>query len=215
MDEEPIVIFGPNNMGLATMGNNVRNIAKGLISGAVNSNYFNDLWKNRNKASNYSVMSMAPGKGGAIVGFAIVSRKNPYFHKIELIGAKPGGGIGKRLMEQIKENSKKAGAIAIELNSIGGAEGFYEKLGFKTIGKTMTSRGTVNTYQMFSNLRGPATFTLGKRTSPKKPTTQRRVRRTPTTRTRTTVGVRRKRSPSPVTASPVARSQARRVRQKK
>jgi len=202
-------------MGLATMNNSVKNIAKGLISGAVNSKYFNDLWKTRNKASNYSVMSMDPATTGAIVGFAIVSRKNPYFHKIELIGTKPGGGIGKRLMEQIEENSKKAGAMAIELNSIDGAEGFYKKLGFKSIGKTMTSRGAVNTYQMFSNIRGPATFALGKRTSPKKPTTQRRVRRTPTTRTRTTVGVRRKRSPSPVAASPVARSQSRRVRQKK
>jgi hypothetical protein len=122
-------------------------------------------------------------------------------------------------MEQIKENSKKAGAIAIELNSIDGAEGFYEKLGFKTIGKTMSRNGTINTHQMFLNLREPAAFTLGKRTSPKKPTPQRRTRRTPTTRTRTTVGVRRKRSPSPVAvavaASPATRSQSRRVRQKK
>ena len=112
--EEPIVIFGPNNMGLATMGNNVKTTAKGFINEAVNKSYFNDLWNTRNKASNYSVMSMDPAKRGAIVGFAIVSRKNPHFHKIELIGAQKGGRVGTRLMEQIKENSKKAGAIAIE-----------------------------------------------------------------------------------------------------
>jgi ribosomal protein S18 acetylase RimI-like enzyme len=220
MAEEPIVIFGPNNMGLATMNNSVKNVAKGFISGAVNSNYFNDLWKTRNKASNYTVMSMDPATNGAVVGFAIVSRKDPDFHKIELIGTKPGGGIGKRLVEQIKQNSLRAGALAVELNSVTTAKGFYEKLGFIRLKNKYMNNGTINTHQMLARLNRPS-FTIGKMNSPKKTTTQRtRTRRTPAatrtrTRTRTTVGVRRKRSPSPVAASPATRSQSRRVRQKK
>jgi ribosomal protein S18 acetylase RimI-like enzyme len=218
MAEEPIEIFGPYNMGLATMNNSVKNVAKGFISGAVNSNYFNDLWKTRNKASNYTVMSMDPAKNGAIVGFAIVSRKDPHFHKIELIGTKPGGGVGKRLVEQIKKNSLQAGALAVELNSVTTAKGFYEKLGFIRLKNKYMNNGTINTHQMLARLNRPS-FTIGKMNSPKKPTTQRtRTRRTPAaaaTRTRTTVGVRRKRSPSPVAASPATRSQSRRVRQKK
>ena len=206
-----IVIFGPNNMGLATMGNNSKETAKSFIGEAVNDGYFNDLWKTRNKRSNYSVM----GKNGSIVGFAILSRKDPHFHKIELIGTKPGGGIGRRLVNQIKENSLKDGALAIELNSVTTARGFYEKLGFIRLRNKFASNGTLNTHHMISRL-GQPSFTIGKMNSPKKTTTQRR-RRTPSTaatRTRTTVGVRRKRSPSPVAVA-TTRTPTRRVRQKK
>ena len=208
--EEPIEIFGPNNMGLATMNNSARNVVKQFINGTVNKNYFNDLWNTRNKSSNYVAMSMDPAKNGAIVGFAIVSRKDPHFHKIELIGAQKGGRVGTRLVNQIKRNSLQAGALAVELNSVSTARGFYEKLGFIRLRNKLNKNGTLNTHHMIARLNRPS-FTIGKMNSPKKPTTQRR-RRTPaaaTTRTRTTVGVRRRRSsPSPATPT-------RRVRQKK
>ena len=201
--EEPIEIFGPNNMGLATMNNSSRNVVKKFVNGAVNSNYFNDLWNTRNKSSNYIAMSMDPNKNGAIVGFAIVSRKDPHFHKIELIGAQKGGRVGTRLVNQIKKNSLQAGALAVELNSVSTARGFYEKLGFIRLRNKFNSNGTLNTHQMIARLNRPS-FTLGKKTSPVK--TQGRVR-TRTRRTPTaTVGVRRRRSPT---------TQTRRVRQKK
>ena len=202
--EEPIEIFGPNNMGLATMNNSSRNVVKKFVNGAVNGNYFNDLWKTRNASSNYVAMSMDPGKNGAIVGFAIVSRKDPHFHKIELIGAQKGGRVGTRLVEQIKKNSLQAGALAVELNSVSTARGFYEKLGFIRLRNKFNKNGTLNTHQMIARLNRPS-FTLGKKTTPNKP--QGRVRtRARARRTTTTVGVTRRRSPT---------TQTRRVRQKK
>jgi hypothetical protein len=198
MNEENIAVLGPGGFG--TMHNTMKNNAFQIIGGKVLASYFNDLWVSRNKNSNYMVIN---DKGG-LAGYAILNRLNPYFTKVELIGSRKQG-VGTKIMQAVKNNAKAAGSFAIELNAIDGAEGFYKKLGFKTIGKTMTNRGTINTHQMILNLREPVAFTLGKRTSPKKPTPQRRTRRTPATRrtptattTTATVGVRRRRSsPTP------------------
>ena len=160
------------------MNNKVKPNIKKYIESSVDDNYFENLWKSRNKNSNY----VAVDEDGKVVGFVIMSRKNPYFHKIELIGAKQGARVGSSLVSQIIDNSRNSGALALELNAIPSAKGFYEKLGFKTFG-TKLANGNINTHTMILNLQG--SFTLGKKPTPvpvlQKPrtrrTTQRRVGR--------------------------------------
>jgi hypothetical protein len=199
--ENNIAVLGPGGIN-GTMHNSMRNNAYKIIGERVNDNYFKNLWASRNKNSNYMVIN---DKGG-LAGFAILNRLNPYFTKVELIGSKQKG-VGTKIMQTIKNNAKAAGSFAIELNAIPSAKGFYEKLGFKTVGTTMGRSGSINTNQMILNLREPVAFTLGKKTSPKKPATQRRTRTRRAAATKTTAGVRRRR---PTTETPT-----RRVRQKK
>ncbi|KAJ9120043.1 hypothetical protein QFC22_002940 [Naganishia vaughanmartiniae] len=54
-----------------------------------------------------------------------------------------GQGIGRRLMEDIKSRATQNG-MNIILNAVSGASGFYEKLGFKVVGKpVMLADGTI------------------------------------------------------------------------
>jgi len=107
-----------------------RRAAKRLVSyetEAVNPKYFDQLWKNRNRNGNYSIWN----KNGLFSGFAFVDkRKKPRHWKIDLIGAKQGQGIGKHLLNEIKQNAKKAGVQFLNLNSVNTAVGFYVKQGF-------------------------------------------------------------------------------------
>lgn len=118
-------IIGP---GGAT-NNSVKNRAAKLSTG-IGANYFNHEWKRRNQKRNYSVVN-AKGK---MVGFALIEVKKPTM-KIHLIATKPGRGIGKVLMERIIRDAKRSRYQVVFFDAVPSAVGFYQKLGFATIGK--------------------------------------------------------------------------------
>ena len=99
--------------------------AKRLVSPhSVAPGYFDQLWRSRNKGGNYTIW-----KNGNFSGFAFVNKK-PREWKIDLIGSKPGQGIGTRLLNEIKRNALSARVQFLNLNSVNTAVGFYKKSGF-------------------------------------------------------------------------------------
>jgi GNAT superfamily N-acetyltransferase len=107
-----------------------RRMAKRLVSygGGVRPQYFDHLWKNRDKNGNYTIWNW---KNGRFSGFAFVDKhKKPRHWKIELIGANQGHGIGRTLLNEIKRNAVQAGVQFLNLNSVNTAVGFYVKQGF-------------------------------------------------------------------------------------
>jgi len=100
------------NLGLSWVGNKL---------GRVYSN---------NKYGNYVVLN----KNSKVIGYSLIRNMNPSL-EIVAIGTNRstrGTGIGKSLMNRIKNNYKTAGYRRIFLNSILPAMGFYNKMGFAT-----------------------------------------------------------------------------------
>ena len=117
---------GPN----AFKKNITRRAAKRLVTYGtvvpVRPQYFDQLWQNRNRNGNYSIW-----ENGKFAGFAFVNKRTkPREWKIDLIGAKQGQGIGRRLLNEIKSNAVKARVQFLNLNSVNTAVGFYVKQGF-------------------------------------------------------------------------------------
>jgi GNAT superfamily N-acetyltransferase len=50
--------------------------------------------------------------------------------------AAQGGGIGRRLMDELLRVCRASGATALEVDADPNAEGIYERLGFRTIGRS-------------------------------------------------------------------------------
>ena len=131
---------------------------------AVRPQYFDELWKHRNKNGNYSIW-----ENGRFAGFAFVDkRKKPRHWKIDLIGAQQGQGIGRRLLNEIKRNAVKAGVQFLNLNSVNTAVGFYVKQGFtknfKRDGCTRMYCSTQRNKTLSMNLRprkAPTSFSVG------------------------------------------------------
>lgn len=149
-----------------------RREAKELVSVSVNPEYFDQLWQNRNRSGNYSIW-----ENRRFAGFALVDKhKKPRHWKIELIGAKQGQGIGRRLLNEIKRNAVKARVQFLNLNSVNTAVGFYVKQGFtknfKKEGCTRMYCSTQRNRTLSMNLRprkAPTSFSVRPRTFPVKP----------------------------------------------
>lgn len=116
-------ISGPGN---GAINNSMRNNAKKLVENTVLNTYFNNAWNNRNKNHNYAIWN----ENGRMSGFAFVHNRGDKWY-VSLIGARPGQGIGTRLMTRIIENAKNRGVKKIKLDSVTNAFKFYTKLGFK------------------------------------------------------------------------------------
>jgi hypothetical protein len=120
-----IAILGP---GGGVLNKSMKKTSRKLVKSTVSKNYFKHIWNHRSKNYNYSVLN----EKGNMVGFALLKNKNKNL-EISLIGTTPGKGIGKLLIEQIKENTmNKNKHNRITLNSVPTAKAFYEKLNFKT-----------------------------------------------------------------------------------
>ena len=121
-----IAIIGP---GDGALNKSMKKPARKLVKKTVNKNYFKHTWAHRSKNYNYAAFNSEKGN---MVGFALLKNKNKNL-EISLIGATPGKGIGKLLIEKIKENAyNNANKNRITLNSVPTARKFYEKLNFKT-----------------------------------------------------------------------------------
>ena len=74
---------------------------------------------------------------GKLVGFALLNknhRNQKGDMRIRLIGANKGQGIGRILMERIIKNARNRGLATVTLETIPEARGFYNKMGFRSIG---------------------------------------------------------------------------------
>jgi ribosomal protein S18 acetylase RimI-like enzyme len=75
-------------------------------------------------------------KGKTIVGYALLDTKDGYL-ELELICVGPEGramkGIGKQLMEETERIAKEYKLPEVRLDAQLQAEGFYTKLGYRTI----------------------------------------------------------------------------------
>jgi N-acetylglutamate synthase-like GNAT family acetyltransferase len=117
-----VAILGPGN---AIYNNTLKSSAQQLVNGTVLASYFENIWKERNKSLNYSVIN----QDGQLVGFALLKRDGKTL-EVSLIGTKPKRGFGKLLMEQIISNAKNSGINKIVLDSVSDAFLFYHKMGF-------------------------------------------------------------------------------------
>lgn len=117
-----VAILGPGN---AIYNNSLKMSAKQLVDGTVLGTYFQNIWNERNKSLNYSLIN----QDGELVGFALLKRNGKTL-EVSLIGTKPKRGFGKLLMEQILSNAKNSGINRVVLDSVSDAFLFYHKLGF-------------------------------------------------------------------------------------
>ena len=93
-----IAIIGP---GGGALNISMKRPARNLVKATVNRKYFKNIWVKRSKNYNYAAFNAEKGN---MVGFALLKNKNKNL-EISLIGATPGKGIGKLLIERIKENA--------------------------------------------------------------------------------------------------------------
>lgn len=79
---------------------------------------------------------VALSNSGLIHGFAVIynSPNKPTTRNIEVIATVPGRGIGRNLINKIKQNAKLNGKNKISLQAVQSAVQFYNKLGFTRSG---------------------------------------------------------------------------------
>ena len=122
-----VAVLGPNKL----LNKSLRHNARGLVRGTIDRNWFREAYKFSNR--HYVVMNT----NGKLVGFALIN-KNQRNQKgdvrIRLIGANKGQGIGRILMERIIKNARNRGLATVTLETIPEARGFYNKMGFRSIG---------------------------------------------------------------------------------
>jgi len=122
-----VAVLGPNKL----LNKSLRHNARGLVRGTIDRNWFREAYKFSNR--HYMVMNT----NGKLVGFALVNknhRNQKGDMRIRLIGANKGQGIGRILMERIIKNARNRGLATVTLESIPEARGFYNKMGFRSIG---------------------------------------------------------------------------------
>jgi len=122
-----VAVLGPNKL----LNKSLRHDARRLVRETIDRNWFRDAYKFSN--SHYAVMNT----NGKLVGFALVNknhRNQKGDMRIRLIGANKGQGIGRILIERIIKNARNRGLATVTLESIPEARGFYNKMGFRSIG---------------------------------------------------------------------------------
>lgn len=144
MNNNKYVILRANQ---ALTNNSTKQLAHNLVKGSVSNGYFEQAWESRNKSGNYSIWNLS-SKTTPFAGFAFVDKRGARW-RINLIGARKGQGVGKRLLSAIKNNAKAQKAHFIRLNSVSNAVGFYKKQNFKTTRKTTNS--TYMSYNVLKN----------------------------------------------------------------
>ena len=120
-------ILGPNKL----LNKSLRKNARGLVRKIINRNWFRNAYKFSNR--HYTVINAS----GQLVGFALINknqRNQKGDMRIRLIGTNKGRGIGKILMERIINNARNRGLKTVTLESVPEARGFYNKMGFRSIG---------------------------------------------------------------------------------
>lgn len=122
-----LAILGPNKL----LDKSLRKSARRLVRETINRNWFKNAYKFSNR--HYLVMNT----NGKLVGFALVNKNHKNQKgdmRVRLIGTNKGRGIGKLLMERIINNARNRGLKTITLESVPEARGFYNKMGFRSIG---------------------------------------------------------------------------------
>ena len=124
-----LAVLGPNRL----LNKSLRKNARRLVRATIDRNWFREAYTFSNR--HYTVTNTS----GQLVGFALIN-KNQRNQKgdvrIRLIGTNKGRGIGKLLMERIINNARNRGLKTITLESVPEARGFYNKMGFRSIGIT-------------------------------------------------------------------------------
>ena len=122
-----VAVLGPNKL----LNKSLRHNARGLVRETIGRNWFREAYKFSNR--HYVVMNT----NGKLVGFALLNknhRNQKGDMRIRLIGANKGQGIGRILMERIIKNARNRGLATVTLETIPEARGFYNKMGFRSIG---------------------------------------------------------------------------------
>ena len=122
-----LAILGPNKL----LDKSLRKNARRLVRETINRNWFRNAYKASNR--HYTVTNT----NGKLVGFALVNKNQGNQRgdmRIRLIGTNKGRGIGKLLMERIINNARNRGLATVTLETIPEARGFYNKMGFRSIG---------------------------------------------------------------------------------
>lgn len=122
-----VAVLGPNKL----LNKSLRHNARRLVRETIDRNWFREAYKFSNR--HYVVMNT----NGKLVGFALVNknhRNQKGDMRIRLIGANKGQGIGRILMERIIKNARNRGLATVTLETIPEARGFYNKMGFRSIG---------------------------------------------------------------------------------
>lgn len=86
---------------------------------------------------------VAVDAGGRPVGFSAVIPTNGPVHELDGLFVEPdhmSSGIGRALIEDAAVRASEQGAEALEV-TVGPAQGFYERVGFKLIGAAQTRFG--------------------------------------------------------------------------
>lgn len=132
-----LAILGPNKL----LDRSLRKNARRLVRETINRNWFRNAYKVSNR--HYMVMNT----NGKLVGFALINRNHRNLRgdvRIRLIGTDKGRGIGKALMERIIDNARNRGLKTVTLETVPEARGFYNKMGFRSIGIGNNMRYTIN-----------------------------------------------------------------------
>jgi len=144
-----LAILGPNNL----LDKSLRKHARRLVRETINRNWFKEAYKFSNR--HYIVMNT----NGKLVGFALVNKNHRNLKgdmRIRLIGTNKGRGIGKLLMERIINNARNRGLKTITLESVPEARGFYNKMGFRSIGIGNNMRFNIRRSPSRPSLKRPA-----------------------------------------------------------
>lgn len=75
-------------------------------------------------------------KEGQVVGFGQYSLKTAEIFQVNVLPLYQGQGFGTALYQRMLDDFKRKGVEEISLNSTLNAVGFYQKLGFASLGKT-------------------------------------------------------------------------------
>lgn len=131
--------------GQWAINNSLKNVTFNLVQNIMDPNnqrgHFNGYFLKRGR--NYVAMN----NKGDVVGFAILGPNKKGRVDVLLIGAKPGRGIGTKIMNQIYTNARERQVRKIRAkNTVNAAKKFYRSVGFKEKKKhTMTRRVSPNT----------------------------------------------------------------------
>ena len=144
-----VAVLGPNKL----LNKSLRHNARRLVRETIDRNWFREAYKFSNR--HYVVMNT----NGKLVGFALIN-KNQRNQKgdvrIRLIGANKGQGIGRILMERIIKNARNRGLATVTLETIPEARGFYNKMGFRSIGIGNNMRFNIHRSPFHQSLERPA-----------------------------------------------------------
>ena len=143
-----LAILGPNNL----LNKSLRKNARKLVRETINRSWFKEAYKFSNR--HYVVMNTT----GKLVGFALLdkNRNQRGDMRIRLIGTNKGRGIGKLLMERIINNARNRGLKTITLESVPEARGFYNRMGFRSIGIGNNMRFNIQKSPSRQSLKRPA-----------------------------------------------------------